>query len=85
MVGEAVTGNQIEALAKARVHGRLAAGDRHVMVAERLGFDEDLVEHLERQKKIVIVLSPSPVDAPKTMGAVEIADVVKFNSNSWHI
>jgi hypothetical protein len=65
------------------MHRRLPSGDRHVGVAERARFGEDLVEHFERQKE-VLVLCPSTVDGAEAMGAVQVADVIQLNADAWH-
>ena len=76
--------DDVQGFAETRVHRRLAARDRDVMVAERLGLNEKLFQYVERQEEVFIVLGVAAIDAAEAVRAIEIADVVQLNSDAWH-
>jgi hypothetical protein len=83
VVRVAVAREEFEGFAEFRVHRRLAARDGDVVVAERRGLGENFVEQVEREEEVAFVPAAA-IDVAKAVAAVQIADVIEFDSDAWH-
>ena len=84
MVGVACLDDTIKALPKTGMKRGFPPGQRHMMIAKWFRFPQDLLQNRNGKEKILVLLRVSPVDIPEAVATIEIADVIQFNSNSWH-
>jgi hypothetical protein len=75
--------DEVEGFGELRVQRRLAASERYVMVAERVGFTQDFVERFQRQKQFAFIAFAA-IDVAEAVRAIKVADVVQFDSETWH-